>query len=121
MSSPRVVALFTSPEFLVDYEKWLKDPVTRQVLGAASELSVPSSLSKPDPNAALYMHGVYVGFNRMLAFLKGADEVIAGSKEEDISASYGEGKELEEQYPQIARARARVAAREQKQKKAPAA
>lgn len=107
MSSDSVRKLFTNPQFLSDYSKWLSDPITVQVLAAAKSLAEPSSLTRPDPNAALYLHGVYVGFNRMLSFISGADQVVESAEEQQVEESYGEDKVLSAMYPQIKKARAR--------------
>lgn len=113
MSTERVQKLFSDPNFLRDYSAWLNDPVTKKMLEAASDLAEPTSLQRPDPNAALYMHGIYVGFNRMLTFLKGAEAVLSSAQETELQETYGESRVMESLYPQVSKAR--------KRKQAPAA
>lgn len=113
MSSEKVQKLFNDAKFLADYSAWLKDPVTVKVFESALELAEPSSLQRPDPNAALYMHGVYVGFNKMLSFMRGAHDVLKSAAEMPADESYGESRVMDAMYPQIAMAK--------KRQKAPAA
>ncbi len=117
MSQTRVQKMFSDPKFLADYSAWLKDPITVEVFKAADELSQPSSLGRPDPNAALYMHGVYVGFNRMKAFLQGADRVLESSEDSHLEETYGQERVMGSMYPQIEKAKTRLS----KKQKAPAA
>lgn len=107
MSQTRVQKMFSDPKFLADYSAWLKDPITIEMLKAAEELSQPSSLSRPDPNAALYMHGVYVGFNRMKAFLQGADRVLESTEEAHVEETYGQDRVIQAMFPQIEKAKVR--------------
>ena len=115
MSSKRIEKLFSDPKFMADYSRWLEDPITKEMFLAAEELSEPVSLSRPDPNAALYMHGVYVGFNRMKSFLRGANKVLEAAEDSSVEETYGEARVLESMYPQITKARSRAT------KKAPTA
>jgi hypothetical protein len=107
MAKSKLEKLFSNEKFLADYSAWLKDPVTQEVFSAAREMAEPSSLSHPDPNAALYMHGVYVGFNRMLSFFQTADHVLESAKEAAVEESYGEHRVLDSMYPQLSAARKR--------------
>jgi len=107
MSQDRVRRLFSDPKFLADYSAWLKDGVTKQIFEAASELAEPQSLSRPDPNAALYMHGVYVGFGRMLAFLKSADKAVQAAEQDQAEETYGADRILREELPALEAAKKR--------------
>lgn len=120
MTLDEVRRLFSEPKFVKDYGDWLNDPMTKKVMEAASVLAEPPSLQRPDPNAALYIHGVFVGFNRMLSFVRSADEALSSVEEAQVEESYGQEKILSEMYPQIKQARTR-SVRAKTTKKAPTA
>jgi len=107
MPSTYVEKLFSDPKFLADYSNWLKDPITQEVFKAAKELSEPASLVRPEPNAALYMHGVYVGFNRMLSFLFNANKVLESTQDAQLEETYGQDQALDAMYPQLSSAKRR--------------
>lgn len=110
MKIPEIRALFTDPAFLVEYEKWKNDPVTQRVFEAAATMARPLPLSRPAPDASLYQYGELVGMERILSFVRDAQDVVAAIEQAEADAAYGASEEaFLEAHPHIAAARRRRA------------
>lgn len=71
--SNNVVRFFAEKENAEAYSEWVKDPVTIHLLGMAADASRPLGMANPTSESALYLHGLAVGANSIVEFLRHAD------------------------------------------------
>ena len=82
--------LLPSAKEVQAYREWLENPMTRRVLEVVSELARPVGLPTPDPNAALYHHGLFIGYAGMLNAIRSLDKLAANTQETpELEADYG--------------------------------
>lgn len=94
--SNNVVRFFAEKENAEAYSEWVKDPVTIHLLGMAADASRPLGMANPTSESALYLHGLAVGANSIVEFLRHADlfATPAGANVDPV-ATFGSTEILE--------------------------
>lgn len=108
MKIAEVRKMFSDPAFLADYDKWKNDPMTKAIFEAAGLMARAIPLSHPAPESALYQYGELVGMERILSFVRDADEVVSAIEQAEADAAYGASEAaFLAAHPHIAAARRR--------------